>query len=359
MAKTTKIAALGYYGFQNLGDEAVLAGIRQALSENKRDADFLVLSNNPAETVRLHPGVQTANRWKWREVASALRQTDLFVFGGGSLLQDATSVQSVAWYTLMVLLARRRSRKLIWWGQGIGPLQSPVSRKLVRLIANQADAITVRDSGSAALLREIGVRQAAEVVADPAFALKPVTGERQVGAKPSIFAPRFWKDDTLGKIIREDSEFWKRLEAKTGAPTLILPMHLPSDADYVRQFDSPAFPTVSDWNAANRSVVQTLGQVAESESMIAMRLHALIFAVRCGVPFVALSYDPKVDALTRAAGQEDVGVSVESLTAETLLSAVERMKQSAAARREQLRDFASAQSRLALRPAKIAADLIY
>jgi polysaccharide pyruvyl transferase CsaB len=358
MAKTTKIAALGYYGFSNLGDEAVLAGIRQALGEKISDSDFLVLSNNPSETLRLHPGVQAVNRWKWRDVAAGLRHTDLFVFGGGSLLQDATSVKSVVWYALMALLARRRARRVLWWGQGIGPLNSDVSRKMVRLIANQADALTVRDPASAELLREIGVRKPAEIVADPAFALEPAAFVPTADPKPCIFAPRLWKDDVPGNAIRADSAFWEKLEAKTGAPALLLPMHLPGDADYAAQLDTADQRGVSNWNVEGRSVVQSLGLVADAHAMIAMRLHALIFAARCAVPFVALSYDPKVNALSAAAGQEDVLVPVESFTVETLLSAVERMTQTYEVRQEQLRDFSAAQITRATRPAQIAADLL-
>ncbi len=358
MSRKTRIACLGYYGFGNLGDEAVLAGIRQALSEKIRDSELLVLSNNPSETTRLHPGVQTVNRWQWREVAASLKHTDLFVFGGGSLLQDATSVKSVVWYALMVLLARRRAREVFWWGQGIGPLQSPVSRRLVRLIGNQADMLTVRDSGSAQLLRELGVRQEAEVVADPAFALKPAAERPESGAKHCLFAPRPWKQDTLGQVIRKNAGFWGKFEAKVGAPTLILPMHLPGDAEYVAHLVSADHPMVADWNAANRSVVETLDLAARAHAVVAMRLHALIFAARCGVPFVALSYDPKVDALAAAAGQEDVGVSVELLTQETLFSAVERMMETASERRQKLKTFAAEQAALALRPAEIAADLL-
>ncbi|MES2461471.1 MAG: polysaccharide pyruvyl transferase CsaB [Armatimonadota bacterium] len=359
MTNTTRIAALGYYGFQNLGDEAVLAGIRQGLGEKVRDSELLVLSNNPEETVRLHPGVTTVNRWQWREVADRLRRTDLFIFGGGSLLQDATSVKSVVWYCLMALLARRKSRRVLWWAQGIGPLQSPVSRRMVRFVANQADALTVRDRGSEQLLREIGVRKTAEVVADPAFALKPGTVKPNQSDRACIFAPRHWKDDVLGTIIRGDREFWKKFEAKSQSPTLILPMHLPGDREYVRELGSSSVPEMIDWNVAGLSVVQTLERVARAEAMVAMRLHALIFAARCGVPFVALSYDPKVDALIKASGQEDVGVPVESLTQETLLSAVERMRQTAPIRRAQLQEFAATQAALALRPADIAADLLY
>ena len=70
-----------------------------------------------------------------------------------------------------------------------------------------------------------------------------------------------------------------------------------------------------------------------------------------------MSYDPKVDALARAAGQEDALLPVERATTESLKVMVERVMDSAASRRQVLHAFAEMQSALALRPAKIASEL--
>lgn len=359
-----RLAALGYYGFGNLGDEAVLAGIRVALGEKLDIGETLILSANPAETERLHPGVRATDRWKWRNAADALRGSDLFVFGGGSLLQDATSVQSVVWYALMALIARRRSRRMLWWGQGVGPLRSPVSRRLVRWIAGQADAVTVRDSGSESLLKEIGVRGSITVVADPAFALDP---ERPTPADPSLFtanpaavllALRAWKDDAFGRNMAGADP-----DRILGNGVVPMPMHLPDDAEYMRRLlaasgNGPIATEGTDWRAAGRTPAQILEMFAAAELVVAMRLHALIFAARCGTPFVALSYDPKVDALAKAAGQEDALLPVETATPQTLTALADRVRTTHRERSAALRDFAAGQRERARIPAGIAAELV-
>lgn len=342
-----KVAALGYYGFGNLGDEAVLGGIRLALAGEPAfaAADLLVLSADAAETGRLHPGVRAADRWRWSEVREALRGTDLFILGGGSLFQDATSVRSVLWYALMAHLARRQSRRLLWWGQGIGPLRSPLSRLAVRLAARQADAITVRDVSSAALLKAIGITGSIDVVADPAFALVPAAADSRAA---TLVCLRPWRGDDSERA----ASVWKALGAAP-QPVEGIPMHLPDDATLAR---TPEGRPGYDWRASGAPIEATLGRFARAQLVVAMRLHALVFAARCAVPFVALSYDPKVEAFARAAGQEDAVLAADGLSVEAAKEAIERVLATRRARCEALAEFAGTQIALARRPARIAAE---
>jgi polysaccharide pyruvyl transferase CsaB len=359
------VAALGYYGFSNLGDEAVLAGIRSALMAEpafaSADLDFLVLSHAPAETQRLHPGVRAADRWRWRDAAGALTGCDLFILGGGSLLQDATSARSVLWYALMASIARRKARRVLWWGQGVGPLNAGVSRRAVGWLANRADALTVRDEDSARLLKAVGARGSIQVVADPAFALEPsrstATADAAAPSPETIFALRHWKDDRLGAALSPGAGGAATPPGWYGASPRAVPMHVPEDAEYMARV-LPGVPQ-EDWRASGRSVAQVLARFAEAELVVAMRLHALIFAARCAVPFAALSYDPKVEALARAAGQEDALLPVANLaTADEVGRLVERVRATAPERRERLAVFAEEQAQRARIPARVAADLL-
>jgi polysaccharide pyruvyl transferase CsaB len=349
-----KIAVLGYYGFDNLGDEAVLAGILQTLRQGGTPDEITVLSNAPEKTEQMHPGVRAVSRWQRGAVSSALSGTDTFIFGGGSLLQDATSVKSVLWYTLMALLARKKSRKMLWWGQGVGPLSSPLSRRLIKTIAHQADALTVRDEKSAQLLKEIGVRGSIDIVADPAFGLAAVP--QPISARHGfLFAPREWETDMLGQVIAMEDGLPL---VQTGAPTAVsggvtgLPMHLPHDREYLERLGfGNTYSPLYDWQG--KTLTQILERVATSEMMVSVRLHSLIFAARVGVPFVALSYDPKVTALAAQAGQEDALLPLQTLTAQDLKETIAKVRETQEKRCEQLLAFSERQAVLAQRPGEI------
>ena len=113
-----RVLLSGYYGKGNGGDEALLATLLQMLPP---DVTPVVLSGNPEETHR-HYGVECYNRMAVLQVIKALRSCDAFVWGGGSLIQDATSSISPLYYGGLMALAQVMGLKTVAWGQGIGPL---------------------------------------------------------------------------------------------------------------------------------------------------------------------------------------------------------------------------------------------
>ena len=101
----SKIIISGYYGFNNAGDEAVLYSIINSLRKSNPEVGITVLSNKPELTAKAY-NVEAVNRWKYLEIARAIRKSDLLISGGGSLLQDVTSKNGILYYLGIILMAR-------------------------------------------------------------------------------------------------------------------------------------------------------------------------------------------------------------------------------------------------------------
>ena len=130
-AKVKKIILSGYYGFDNAGDEAVLAALCQILRNRLPEAQLVALSAKPEQTAAALD-VRAVNRWDKAALRAELQDAALFCSGGGSLLQDVTSVRSVWYYTSLLRLAQKQGVPTIVLAQGLGPLRTGLGRWLTR-----------------------------------------------------------------------------------------------------------------------------------------------------------------------------------------------------------------------------------
>lgn len=303
-----RFAVSGYYGCGNAGDEAVLAGIQTSFRRQAGNGVILtVLSQNPDATRALH-GLDAVYRMDLRTVWRTLRSCDLLLSGGGSLLQDTTSVRSLFYYLAVLRLARAVGTPTMFYAQGLGPLHHARSRRMVRRAADQAAAITVRDPSSAQLLRDIGVTNPSlEITADPAFALNPAPEDDIDRLMESAGIPqdtpligvalRPWGAPGTQSLYRY-AALLLELERTCEAKPVLLPFHAHDDVPFADE-------VVRQTGHENRFVIVRstvspsllLGLIGRMKAVAAMRLHALIFAARAAVPPFALAYDPKVSHL--------------------------------------------------------------
>jgi len=301
-----RIALSGYYGFDNAGDEALLSAITMSLKRLHPGLEFLVLSGNPQKTAHLH-GVQAVYYMNPWQVLKGLLSSDLLISGGGSIFQDVTSGRSLVYYISVVALAKLLGKPVIFYAQGVGPINRPLSKLLMRLVANRVELITLRDQDSLELLREIGVTQPEiRVTSDPVFALTPM--EEDFEAVDIKLAQLIESSKpVIGVSVRQ----WPALEgyqpelarclddlADQGYQVLFIPMAYPEDVEESRRvaglMERPS--TVLDQDLNSR---QHLALISRMNFIIGMRLHSLVFAASMGVPFAGISYDPKVDAFLK------------------------------------------------------------
>ncbi|MEB3243763.1 MAG: polysaccharide pyruvyl transferase CsaB, partial [Cyanobacteriota bacterium] len=219
----------GYYGEHNLGDDALLEVLLSQLPEGCQP--LVTAHDQPWTRQRFH--VATCDRRRWLAVAKGLARSDALVLGGGSLLQDATSLPSLLYYCLLIVAARVMGRPVLLWGQGLGPLRRPISRLLVRGVLPLVQAISWRDGASAALAARLGCRQQS-VGSDPVWAYPRRSWSGAQGPIVLCWRPvRHLDPSGWGPYL----EALAILVEQTGRELLWLPFHQRQDAGLLGRLD--------------------------------------------------------------------------------------------------------------------------
>ncbi len=342
-----RIVILGWYGSDNTGDEAVLQAVVEALRRRGFD-DLCALSVDPAKTAtRL--GVQSAPRNPFSlGTLKALWGAQALVLGGGGLIQDGTSLYNLPLYALHVALARLFGLKVIAWGLGVEPVTTLLGKLLARFMVRAADHFSVRDTASLRLLRRAGVpTDQVKITGDPAFLISPERPSQKAEdtAKPTvIFCIRPLSDNHPGLNLHyllpvslrqrlglgwrpppERKELFIEAVARGirvcaqefGANVWLLPLWPGRDDETIQaamqvaiQIGVPA-PSIGIAEV-EQTPARVAGYIGEADLLVSMRLHALIFAARQGVPVLALSYAHKVRGLMRMLDLERWVVEVET-----------------------------------------------
>ena len=233
----SKIVVSGYYGSRNAGDEAMLAAMIEVLSELDPKLHITVISADPEDTERRH-GVKAIPWLGFGAIWSAIREADLVISGGGSLLQNVTSGRSLYYYLSVIFLARLLRKPVMLYAQGIGPVCGRFPRWLMTTVSQKVSQITVRDYGSLKELESLAVtRPPVEVTADPVLAIHPVdhglgrailTKHKAAGAKPVVgISVREWCGwQSYKKVIAAATvQIMREFDARV----VFLPMQYPED----------------------------------------------------------------------------------------------------------------------------------
>ena len=280
----------GYYGKGNGGDEALLATLLQMLPPSVTP---VVLSGDREMTEQSY-GVESVERMEFLPVFQALRSCDAFIWGGGSLIQDATSAISPFYYGTMMATAQKMGLKTIAWGQGIGPLQRSSTRWLAKRCFAGCSQVSVRDRASSALLSKWQVPHI--LAPDPVWALasKPVTELENLPTPRVAITLRshlLLTRDRLNNLVQALVEF----QQITGTFIILLPFQPSHDLAIAQVMRSALQENSKIISLKDPQVLK--GVFRHVEMAIGMRLHSLIMGASEGCPCFALSYDPKINRL--------------------------------------------------------------
>jgi polysaccharide pyruvyl transferase CsaB len=223
-----------------------------------------------------------------------MRQSEVFIWGGGSLIQDVTSAASPLYYAGLMGLAQQLGLKTIAWAQGIGPLKRQLTIQVARQSFAGCTAVSVRDRGSATLLADWKIPFL--MAPDPVWALdsSPVDGLWDLPAPRVAVTLRSHSTLTperLANLTRALVNFQKA----TQTCILLVPFQESQDLSIAQSIQSQLTGPNQIFQIEDPR--QLKGLFRGVEMAIGMRYHSLIMAAAAECRCFALSYDPKVSQL--------------------------------------------------------------
>lgn len=352
-----KIIMSGYFGFSNSGDDAILKSIIESFKSLDPDLNIKVLSKDTDLTEREY-GVAAVDRFKYFDVKKSLKEADMLISGGGSLLQDKTSSRSIWYYLLIMKLAKRYNKKVFVYSNGVGPINKRFNRNFTRRVLNKVDYITLRDKDSYDFIKSIGVNNPnIKVLSDPVFNLKEASDESvrkkfDINKYTVLVSIRSWMDDE--KLIAELSKFLSYL-IDEGKNIVFMPMQTPRDTDISERIAANLKSTkIID---EKYPVEILMGLMKNADFIVAMRLHAMIYAIHQNLPFIGLSYDPKTETLLKDF-DESINIDVDAINYDDLIKAYKYIKDNREAFISNLSAINEENKKKAIEASKLALELL-
>ena len=341
---TKSVVLFGFWGFGNLGDEAILSVVIEDIKAAWPGARLTLISERP-ELTRAMYQVEAIG---WRQSAplvEAIKAADHVVIGGGGLwnsyfpflpaetddpLRDHANFAARIFSTPLAALLLGVPCTIYCVGAGVVQGEGPF--RLAALGAACAGSVIVRDQTSKAfmarLLEDLG---RVDVAADPAFSVsKPTDAELEsltdeiafAGERaPIVGIARDWFGYSRSELANAFAATLSAAARLAGRPVVLLPMDVALHG-YENLNDDVG---LSEAIAARMPGVKTRivrGEhhpraaahlIAQAAAVISMRLHGCILSIRGEVPVLGVNYDPKVAAVLNDLGLGDQIVSMDAI----------------------------------------------
>ena len=308
-ARRGSVVLCGYYGYGNMGDNALLrASIRRvgAVYPNREIVAMTAGGRRDSSTF----GVRCKKRMNPISLVRALWNAEAVVFGGGTLLQDRTSLRSLVYYVSLCGLARLRGVRVELWGNGLVPPQSRIAAKLTTYVLESASYIGLRDMPSVTeALRVVSPRCADRIYLEEDLARRQraAADERieYLQRRLGLLTDKSLADYAIVAVKgSEGGGFLRILEGQIrelvseGLFPVFLPMFPMEDRAECRRLSELFGGVVAEGVTES----DTVGLMRSAKIVCGMRLHALVFAAAADVPFVGVGGDPKIEGFCRENG---------------------------------------------------------
>lgn len=292
--KSPKVIICGYYGYGNIGDEATL---EETVKELHREniSDITVLSKKPKGTSK-KLGVKAIYRYNFIKIKREMKKCDIFMLGGGNLLQNQTSNRSLLYYGELLKLAKRHNARCFCYSCGIGELQGEKWINFVKEALLCCERVIVRSENDAKAIYELSKEIPVKTSCDIVF-LRECNEDNYlksrfshlVGKKYAIFALREPRKDRKS-FIENFSLALKKVCEKEGIYPVFITMHNRMD----KKITEDVIKAAKCGNIEKLSCAsEVIYLLKRAEFACGMRMHFMVLSLIADTPFISISYDTK------------------------------------------------------------------
>jgi len=255
----------------------------------------------------------------WAMLEREITKADSVVVGGGNMLMDLEPSWPMLFRAYSALAVSQRKPFFVMY-VGVGPLLYEQSQRLIRSALKHAQGISVRDETSMRLCRTLVNPNRVTQSADPVFAISSSDFQReatsvmpaQEGGNVSIGVC------VLGQMCFKDAEehgryldatqavigaIWRRRPERT---KIVLFSTESADYSAVRMLETRV--TAAGINCSVTLACDSFDEIrsfyGNLDSLIAGRMHAMIFAHKCLLPHIGIVWQEKVRGFAALTGGE-------------------------------------------------------
>lgn len=345
----------GYYGQGNLGDDLLLRATIDGLCRVIPARRFVIRNQGrvaglkgvvvPVELTGIDRIAADQTKSKFSRLVLTLlayrrhlKQCDWFVFGGGTVFHERSSILPLVTTFLVCLLARISGVRIAALGVGVAAIRSTPGSFLLRLIIGLSDVFAVRDDAAAAECARAGAGRRIVLTADLVFTTaKSLRNARQKSSQAvapligvSVYAPVLSGADgdrvsaimcdALQMILSrgwnvELLAFHHRPGADIPTDTAVLARLAKNLPD---QYQDQVMQRVLDAD----DVAGIAAAFSELDVHCGMRFHGHVLSAIFEKPFVGIAVDNKIDAICRLFGMPVVQLN--RLSSEDIVKAIDQ-----------------------------------
>ena len=292
--QNAKTLLVGYYGFSNLGDDALLSSAIKRV-EREFGGSIAAFTSKPKKC-RRHFAIPCYSRFMPFGIIKRISRCERVIFGGGTLFQDRTSRRSLIYYLCILKLAQLFKKDTLLYANGIGEIKSPRLRSLLFKWLSHCSHIGVRDEFSYKLLHS-SLASSSSVIFENDLALS-CTSSSVTRTKFLIYSALKSKSSSFFVVCPHAhashfDRFELELAIRRQKNKRLSPLFIICSPD---DFDL-AYSLKLKYGGAllsSLSFSDLLSIFPFSRCVISMRYHPLLAARSCSVPLIPIGSDSKI-----------------------------------------------------------------